>query len=227
MKYFHIEIFSEPLKDNFGDVGSRGKMTGSDKIFLNTLYNCQTINTKTMMEFEMEENRRRINSEIKQMRTLTNLRVRQIVSKIEDVRNPPFGYFCGYQNSFSSENSVITYDKLLYSSQFGLQGNSPGLDINTGKFVSGFSGTWRVDFAFKTKTDSNESIFLYLYQNGEQIPEAWFYSHRSSSNSGYDGNTGGRSVQLFLDLGDELHLATTTMKDSAIIFCVSLEQVNV
>ena len=57
---------------------------------------------------------------------------KELQEKIEDIRNPPFGYFCSYQDRFSAPDSVITYDKLLYSSQSGLQGDSPGIDINTG-----------------------------------------------------------------------------------------------
>ena len=59
----------------------------------------------------------------------------------------PFGYFCAYKLSFDADDSVITYDKLLYSSQFGLQGESPGIDITSGKLTSGISGTWRIDFS--------------------------------------------------------------------------------
>ena len=155
--------------------------------------------------------------------------IMELQEKIENVRNPPFGYFCSYKESFSAASSVITYDKLLYSSQFGLQGDSPGIDINTGKFVSGFSGTWRVDFSLFTDPDPGESIDIYLYKNGEPIKETRFYSHHSPAGSGYDGNTGGRSVLLHLDLGDQLYLGTTTMEEPAvnIIFCVSLEQFDV
>ena len=143
--------------------------------------------------------------------------------------NPPFGYFCSYKDEFSEsgEDSVITYDKLLYSSQFGLQGDSPGIDINTGKFVAGFSGTWRVDFSLYTSPNPGENINILLYKNGERIPEAEFLSYRSNSVSGYDYNTGGRSLLLHLDLGDKLHLATFNIDEAlSIIFCVSLEQAD-
>ena len=149
---------------------------------------------------------------------------------MENVENPPFGYFCSYQERFTEGGSVITYDKLLYSSQFGLQGDSPGIDINTGKFVSGFSGTWRVDFSLYTTPAQGEHIDIFLYKNGERIPETIIKSARSSSVSGYEGNTGGRSVLLHLDLGDEVYLATTTNMDYSayyIIFCVSMEQFDV
>merc|ERR1711997_1139787 len=99
---------------------------------------------------------------------------KELQEKIENLRNPPFGYFCSYQDRFSVANSVITYDKLLYSSQFGLQGDSPGIDIKTGKFVSGFSGTWRVDFSLYTLPAPGRYVNIYLYKNGEQIPETYF-----------------------------------------------------
>jgi len=153
----------------------------------------------------------------------------ELERKIEEVRNPPFGYFCSYRGFFQDAKSVITYDNLLYSSQFGMQGDSPGININTGKFVSGFSGTWRVDFSLYTGTQPGGYGYIFLYKNDEEIPETLFYSFRSSDGSGYDINTEARSVLLHLNLGDELHLATTTMEDSAyhIIFCVSLEQFDV
>ena len=159
----------------------------------------------------------------------------ELQDKIKEVRNPPFGYFCSYKfklqlqvTTFYSK-SVITYDKLLYSSQFGLQGDSPGIDINTGKFVSGFSGTWRVDFSLYTYPDPGNDIYIHLYKNGKRIPEADFDSTRSQHVSGYDRHTGGRSLLLHLDLGDELYLGSTTMEDPAwrINFCVSLEQADV
>ena len=124
---------------------------------------------------------------------------------------------------------MITYNQLLYSSQSGLQGDSPGIDINTGKFVSGFSGTYRVDFSLWTAPDPFDVISLYLYKNGEKIQETKFISGRSDTGSGDDQNTGARSVLLHLDLGDELYLAVTRMDNPAfsIIFCVSLEQFDV
>merc|ERR1712141_162859 len=119
------------------------------------------------MEREIGE----VRTENKELRT-ENMDLQE---KIEKVQNPPFGYFCSYQDYFSAANSVITYDKLLYSSQFGLQGDSPGIDINTGKFVAGFSGTWRVDFSLITWPHHGEYIYIYIYINGIQIPESHFY----------------------------------------------------
>ena len=164
------------------------------------------------------------NKELKERIENVQTANKELQEKIEDVRNPPFGYFCSYQDRFSVANSVITYDKLLYSSQFGLQGDSPGIDINTGKFVSGFSGTWRVDFSLYTSPDPGESIWIYLYKNGEFIPETLLHSYRTTV-SGLDVDTGARSLLLHLEEGDELYLATSRMEDEArrIIFCVSLE----
>ena len=146
-------------------------------------------------------------------------------SKGDEATARPTGYFCSYRDSFSAPNSVITYNRLLHSSQSGLQGDSPDIDINTGKFVSGFGGTYRVDFSLQTAPGPREDMVIYLFKNNVKIPQTQFYSSRSSSGSGYDKNTGGRSVLLHLDKGDELHLGTTDMEDTAnrIIFCVSLE----
>ena len=154
---------------------------------------------------------------------------KELQEKIDVVGNPPFGYFCGFQELFSTPNSVINYDKLLYSSQFGLEGESPGINITSGKFLSGFTGTWRVDFSLWTGPDPAEAIYVFLYKNGVRVPETEFASYRSFTGSGYDGNTGGRSVLVHLDLGDELYIGTTTMEEPAvnIIFCVSLEQVDI
>merc|ERR1711874_156876 len=177
------------------------------------------------MEREFGEKIEEIRSENEELRTEN----KELQEKIENVRNPPFGYFCSYEDSFSTANSVITYDKLLYSSQSGLQGDSPGIDINTGKFVAGISGTWRVDFSMYTRPDPGKVMDIFLVKNEEQIPETEFYSYRSSTGSGIDINTGGRSVLLHLDLGDEVHLGTGTMEGTAyhIILCVSLEQFDV
>ena len=156
---------------------------------------------------------------------------KEMQEKIVEIRNSPFGYFCSVQSKFSAAFSVITYDRLLYSSQFGLQGDSPGIDINTGKFVSGFSGTWRVDFSLLTFPGPEEGVYLWLYKNGEKIPEMEFDSYRSSSSTGsvITLNTGGRSILLHLDQGDELYLAGTFLGEKAYktIFCVSLEQADV
>ena len=74
-----------------------------------------------------------------------------------------------------------------------------------------------------------EYIYIYIYKNGVQIPESHFYSFRTTLHDGEDVNTGGRSLLLHLELGDELHLGTTTNDDTAyeILFCVALEQFDV
>ena len=151
---------------------------------------------------------------------------KELQEKIEEFQNLPFGYFCAFKDQFSTGNSVITYDKLLYSSQFGLEGDSPGINITSGKFLSGFSGTWRVDFSLYTTPDPGEAISIYLYKNGEMITETGFFS---SGGSDYEGKTGGRSLLLHLDMGDELYIYTDVTDDPTynIIFCVSLEQFDV
>ena len=156
--------------------------------------------------------------------------IMELQEKIEDLQNPPFGYFCSYKVTLpESGSSIVTYDKLLYSSQFGMQGESPGIDISNGKFTSGISGTWRADFSLTTYIDPPEEYFnIYLHKNGEQIQETRFASYRQFA-EGFDGKTGGRSVLLHLDLGDQLYMNSTSFTGFVgdFIFCVSLEEVDV
>ena len=83
-----------------------------------------------------------------------------------------------------------------------------------------------MDFSLYTTPDPGEAISIYLYKNGEMITETGFFS---SGGSDYEGKTGGRSLLLHLDMGDELYLYTDVTDDPTynIIFCVSLEQFDV
>ena len=174
----------------------------------------------------LEEALKEKDDEIMELKEKTGV----LQEKIEDLQNPPFGYFCSYKVTLpESGSSIVTYDKLLYSSQFGLQGESPGIDISNGKFTSGISGTWRADFSLTTYIDPPEEYFnIYLHKNGEQIQETRFASYRQFA-EGFDGKTGGRSVLLHLDLGDQLYMNSTSFTGFVgdFIFCVSLEEVDV
>ena len=48
----------------------------------------------------------------------------RIDERLEEVRNPPFAFICGYRGTFGSDNSAISYDKLLYNSSGGYNFNS-------------------------------------------------------------------------------------------------------
>ena len=48
----------------------------------------------------------------------------KIDERLEEVRNPPFAFICGYRGTFGSDNSAISYDKLLYNSSGGYNSNS-------------------------------------------------------------------------------------------------------
>jgi len=58
----------EPKNGYVGDVGSKGKMTGTDMMALNTLYNCETVSSQVILQFMKEENAR-VNSQLKQLKT--------------------------------------------------------------------------------------------------------------------------------------------------------------
>ena len=68
----------------------------------------------------------------------TNLET--LTTSLREVRDNPYSFECGYQTAWDTENSVISYTRSLYSST-----NVPGgLDISSGLFTAGHSGTWAV-----------------------------------------------------------------------------------
>ena len=60
------------------------------------------------------------------------------------MRDNPYSFECGYQTAWDTADSVISYTRLLYSST----NVTGGLDISSGLFTAGHSGTWAVTFTF-------------------------------------------------------------------------------
>ena len=153
----------------------------------------------------------------------------QLEDKLEKVGNPPFAFICGYQDRWGSDNSVISYDKLLYNNSGGYNASSNGdLDLESGLFRSGYRGTWLVTWSTQTSHwGGANSNTLHLYKNGEKIEET--EQHTGDKNAGSDGNdvemVGGRSLYLALEDGDTLHLQTEDVNYlNHITVCYSLEQ---
>merc|ERR1711971_120441 len=60
---------------------------------------------------------------------------------VDQIRNEPYAFQCASSNISHESDTTITYDNLLYSSMFNVEG---GFDITTGIFTAGYSGTWRI-----------------------------------------------------------------------------------
>ena len=47
----------------------------------------------------------------------------QLREMVDQVRNPPFAFQCGWQSGLvTAENSIITFERLSFSSMFGVAG---------------------------------------------------------------------------------------------------------
>jgi len=145
---------------------------------------------------------------------------------VDQVRNPPFAFQCGFQSEWHNASSVITYDRLTYDEISGGSNSiTGGLDINTGVFTVGpeYAGTWEIDFSFVSTQDSEEYAQAWLYINGEQIEE-------SCSGSGYFGSEGwvsslgSRSLYMRLESGDTISLRADNPGDGLylITLCFNL-----
>ena len=81
------------------------------------------------------------------------------------VRNPLFAFQCAWQDSWSADNSIITYDRPTYNDMSGggiIHNVTGGLDILTGVFTvgHGFSGVWTVSYSITSVSCSHQHQLL-------------------------------------------------------------------
>ena len=177
-------------------------MTGTDKMALNTLYNCETVSSQVLMQFMKEENAR-VSREFKQM------------------KNKPFVVQCAWQDYWKTPYSVITFDRITYEAFVGGSGGNGGLDINTGVFTVGFSGVWAVTYSIQSWQYSGEYNQAWLFINGEQISESEHYQYNGDMAG--DDSLGSRTLYMRLESGDYLTLKTGTIQYlSQITLCFEL-----
>ena len=87
-------------------------------------------------------------------------------------------YECGWREEWSLDNENVTYEKLLYSSNSGVDG---GLNITTGVFTAGTSGTWTISYSATSVQYSGDIIQAFLYLNGQQVVESQGRFRKNSS----------------------------------------------
>ena len=198
----HAEIFAEPKNGYVGDIGRQEKMTGTDKMALNTLYDCETVSSKVILQFMKEENAR-IKREFKQL------------------KNQPFAVLCAWQDYWNTAHTVITYDRITYEAVVGGPGGM--MDINTGVFTvgRGFSGVWSVTYSIQSWQYSGEVNHAWLFINGEQISESEHYTYNGDMAG--DDSLGSRTLYMRLESGDQVSLRTGEVQYlSQTTFCFQL-----
>ena len=104
------------------------------------------------------------------------------MSKLEKVKGltseSSYFYECGWREEWSVDNENVTYEKLLYSSNSGVDG---GLNITTGVFTAGTSGTWTISYSATSVQYSGDIIQAFLYLNGQQVVESQGRFRKNSS----------------------------------------------
>ena len=101
----------------------------------------------------------------------------ELNAKLEDLRKRPMYHMCVYQDQHSMNGIVISFDKTLYRSSF--QCDDAHIDLNTGVFITGASGTYMV--TWDLWGNNYQNIDVYLRKNGVKIDETRHHSYTSDA----------------------------------------------
>jgi len=153
-------------------------------------------------------------------------KTKDLEREVAYLKDSPFLHVCGsYYNGLYIRLQTIPYSSLLYSAT-NTEGG--GLDLETGIFTSPFPGSYSVTWSLLAAVGTGEfAVTIYLRRNGEIVEE----SRHLSSYTGADGyvyDQGGRTLVLYLGLGDTLSLYCGDCSAGIFYttFCVSLATVN-
>merc|ERR1711872_29395 len=164
----------------------------------------------TMKELETTKNDL-IATKLDFLSTKNNLinQAKELEREVSILREPPYFHSCGYQYSTSIKSQTVTYTSLLYSSKGGQAEIEPGgLDIGTGILTSPWPGSYTVSWGLQAGVDAEANdnwVEIYLYKNGIRIDESRHKSHYNGD-SGYIYDQGGRTMMVYLGMGDTLSL---------------------
>jgi len=148
---------------------------------------------------------------------VTKAKTDELQREVAILRSSPFLHTCGsHYDYLVTSHQTIPYTSLLYSST-NTEGG--GLDITTGVFTAPTGGSYSVSWDLVAGLDHGQ----YLQKNGENILESASYSDNGGP-SGYIAEQGGRTMVLYLGIGDtlQLYLDHCLGQLAYITFCVSL-----
>jgi len=182
--------------------------------------------TKDIQMCELEEDMKSLPGRI----TVTEETDVLLRGMVDQVRNPPFAFQCAYKYEWTTNNSVITFDRLTFDEISGGDGGDDGgLDINTGVFTvgQGYSGVWEVTYTIRSWQFSGQTNQASLYINGEQIEESYHQTYYGGSD-GWVGSVGSRSLYMRLESGDTISLRTGVFAHylGEITLCFELAQLD-
>ena len=147
-----------------------------------------------------------------------------LTKDITQLKNKKFAVQCAWKDStWSADYSVITFDRFTHNE---ISGGSGGLDITTGVFTvgDGLSGVWAVTYSIRSRQDSGEQNWAWLYKNAEPIKESFHFTYYTGSD-GQVESLGSRSLYMRLESGDTISLRTGTIRELFdITLCFELAQ---
>merc|ERR1712013_759764 len=153
--------------------------------------------------------------------TITKARTDELEREVAILSAPPYIHACGsHYDVLSGSTGIIPYTSLLYSSTNQEVG---GLDISTGIFTAPHGGSYTVYWDTVAHLDRGEYVLIYLQKNGGNIQESRHYS-RYTGPSGLVEELGGRTIIVYLGMGDTLQLYRDDGSGDIwrTTFCVSL-----
>jgi len=137
------------------------------------------------------------------------------------LKDQPFAYQCGFQNNWSDSWADISFDRLTFSSMS--DGVTGGLDRDTGVFTAGHSGVWTVSYSVRTRTETGQGNYVWLYKNGSRVKESRLSTYYRDQGDGSIETLGARTIYLQLIKGDTVSLKTNTIsKLEDITLCFEL-----
>ena len=95
------------------------------------------------------------------------------------LRDLPYLTFCAYQDSWTSDDSTITYDSFLTNFN---NGDRPGgadgqLDLGTGVFTCLSAGIYSITFSGFAALDPAEAVRVFIYLNGVHVLESYWVAY--------------------------------------------------
>jgi len=161
---------------------------------------------------------------------LSNLKTS--LSKSMSTTKEPQAIVCAFKNSWNTQYSTITYDKILTEHYSG--GGEGQMDLNSGIYtVLGPAGTYSISFnvmsvlTIGSSPDHYSITMLHLHLNSKPVTESQWFNlwEEPADDVGSARQTGGRTMMLHLDLGDTLEINAKDLRAgelTMINFCVTL-----
>jgi len=154
----------------------------------------------------------------------TNLTTSGMSGAPQEATPRPEVVTCAYQDYWTLSSGTITFDSLV--SEYYSQGGRRMLDTSSGVFrVVTAPGYYTISYSGWARLEPGQATDIFLHRNGDRIEESrWMSGATGGSKGARQYDQGGRTLILYLGLGDTLELRTHTMTGAlyGLTFCLTL-----